>query len=37
MGAIIDLLDKAATPIGFVVTIAIIAGLYYFIRWVLKD
>jgi hypothetical protein len=37
MGAILELTDKMFTPIGFIVTVAIIAGAYYFIRWLMKD
>ncbi|ADJ27583.1 hypothetical protein NOC27_2005 [Nitrosococcus oceani AFC27] len=37
MGAILELVDKMFTPIGFVVTIGIIAGIYYFVRWLMKD
>jgi hypothetical protein len=37
MGAILELTDKMFTPIGLIVTVAIVAGAYYFIRWVMKD
>jgi hypothetical protein len=37
MGAILDLVEKMFTPVGFVVTIAIIAAIYYFIQWLIKD
>jgi hypothetical protein len=37
MGAILDLVQLAATPLGAVVTIAVAAGLYFFGRWVLTD
>jgi hypothetical protein len=37
MGAILELTDKMFTPIGLIVTVAIIAGVYYFARWVMKD
>lgn len=37
MGAILELTDKIFTPVGFVVTIALIAGIYYFVRWIMKD
>lgn len=37
MGAILELTEKVFTPVGFVVTIAIIAAVYYFVRWLMKD
>lgn len=37
MGAILDLVQLVQTPIGMVVAIAIVAGIYYFVRWVTKD
>lgn len=37
MGAILDLVSYATTPIGAVITIALVAGLYFFGRWVLTD
>ena len=37
MGAILELVDKMFTPIGFIVTIAIVAAIYYFVQWLMKD
>lgn len=37
MGAILELTDKMFTPVGIVVTVALIAGIYYFVQWVMKD
>jgi len=37
MGAILELVEKMFTPIGMVVTIAIIAAIYYFVQWLMKD
>lgn len=37
MGAILDLVQLVQTPIGMIVAIAIVAGIYYFVRWVIKD
>lgn len=37
MGAILDLVQLVQTPIGFIVAVAIVAGIYYFVRWVTKD
>lgn len=37
MGAILDLIDKMFTPIGFVVTIGIVAGIYYLVKWLMED
>jgi hypothetical protein len=37
MGAILDLVEKMRSPMGIVVTIAIIAIGVFFIRWVFSD
>lgn len=37
MGAILDLVEKMRSPMGIVVTIAIVAIGVFFIRWVFKD
>lgn len=37
MGAILDLVEKMRSPMGIVVTIAIIAVGVFFIRWVFAD
>lgn len=37
MGAILEVVNLMATPIGMAVTIAVALGAYYFMRWVLKD
>ncbi|MDD5036967.1 MAG: hypothetical protein PHE55_19750 [Methylococcaceae bacterium] len=37
MGAILDLVEKMRSPMGIVVTIAIIAGAIFFARWVFAD
>lgn len=37
MGAILELVNAMFTPIGIIVTVAVIAGAYYFARWVMKD
>jgi hypothetical protein len=37
MGAILELVEKMRSPMGIVVTIAIIAIAVFFIRWVFSD
>jgi hypothetical protein len=37
MGAILDLVEKMRSPTGIVVTIAIVAIAFFFVRWVFKD
>jgi hypothetical protein len=37
MGAILDLVEKMRSPMGIVVTIAVIAIGVFFIRWVFSD
>lgn len=37
MGAILDLLQLVATPIGAAVAVVIVTIIYFFVRWVLKD
>ncbi|MEY2701061.1 MAG: hypothetical protein RIQ52_1816 [Pseudomonadota bacterium] len=37
MGAILDLVEKMRSPVGIVVTLAIIAVGFYFVRWVFND
>ena len=37
MGAILDLVEMAKTPVGFIVTIVLFAGIYYFVKWVMAD
>jgi hypothetical protein len=37
MGAILELVEKMRSPMGIVVTIAIIAIGVFFIRWVFSD
>ena len=37
MGAILDLVDYIATPFGVIMTVAVGSGVYYFVRWVLRD
>jgi len=37
MGAILDLVEKMRTPMGMVVTIAVIAAGVFFVRWVFSD
>ena len=37
MGAILDLLQIVATPIGAAGAVVVVAVAYFAIRWVLKD
>ena len=37
MGAILDLVEKMRSPVGIVVTIAVIAAGVFLFRWVFKD
>jgi hypothetical protein len=37
MGAILDLIPLMMTPVGIVVTIAVLASIFFFVRWVMKD
>jgi len=37
MGAILDLVEMAKSPLGIVVTVALGAGIYFFVRWVMKE
>jgi hypothetical protein len=37
MGAILDLVEMAKSPLGIVVVVALAAGIYYFVRWVMKE
>ena len=37
MGAILDLVEMAKSPLGFIVAIALFGGIYYFIKWVMSD
>jgi len=37
MGEILEIASFMATPLGAVLSIAAVAGLYFFGRWVLAD
>jgi hypothetical protein len=37
MGAILELVNLASTPVGLVVTGAVAIGFFYFMRWILAD
>jgi hypothetical protein len=37
MGAVLELTSLVFTPLGLIVTAAIAAGLFFFVRWVLTD
>lgn len=37
MGAILELVSLMFTPLGLIVTLAGVAALYFFLRWVLTD
>ena len=37
MGAILDLVEMAKSPLGLVIVVALFAGGYYFWRWVRDD
>ena len=37
MGAILDLVEMAKSPVGVIVVIALAAGIYYFIKWTISD
>jgi hypothetical protein len=37
MGAILDLVEKMRSPMGIVVTLAIVAVGFFFVRWVFTD
>ncbi|CAH9019094.1 hypothetical protein NURINAE_01326 [Candidatus Nitrosacidococcus sp. I8] len=37
MGAILKLTNMMFTPIGLVVTVAVVVGIYYFAQWLMKD
>ena len=37
MGAILDLVEMAKSPVGFITAIALFAGIYFFIKWVMDD
>jgi hypothetical protein len=37
LGAILDLVSMVQTPIGAAAAVAVVAGLYFFVRWVLAD
>jgi hypothetical protein len=37
MGAILELVNLASTPVGLVVTVVAAVGAFYFMRWVLAD
>ena len=37
MGAILEVVNMMATPVGMVVTAGVAIAAFYFMRWVLKD
>ncbi len=37
MGGILELVEHLKSPVGIVVAVAVIAGIYFYYKWLTKD